>query len=70
MISFAETHDNARLASNGKTFAKLRFAITALLSSSGGFGFTNGAEFFATEKIEGKPLYLNLTNNQDCLINE
>ena len=25
---------------------------------------------FATEKIEGKPLYLNLTNNQDCLINE
>ncbi|MBO5308171.1 MAG: hypothetical protein J6C40_09225 [Lentisphaeria bacterium] len=25
---------------------------------------------FVTEKIEGKPLYLNLTNNQDCLINE
>ncbi len=25
---------------------------------------------FAVEKIEGKPLYLNLTNNQDCLINE
>ena len=25
---------------------------------------------FAAEKIEGKPLYLNLTNNQDCLINE
>ena len=26
--------------------------------------------FFAVEKIEGQPLYLNLTNNQDCLINE
>ena len=25
---------------------------------------------FAAEKIEGQPLYLNLTNNQDCLINE
>ena len=52
MISFAETHDNLRLASSGKTFAKLRFAITALLSPSGGFGFTNGGEFFATEKID------------------
>ena len=25
---------------------------------------------FAVEKIEGQPLYINLTNNQDCLINE
>ena len=29
-----------------------------------------GPSAFAAEKIEGKPLYLNLTNNQDCLINE
>lgn len=51
MISFAETHDNNRLASSGRVFARLRFLVNALLSG-GGFGFANGAEFFATEKID------------------
>ncbi|MBE6387693.1 MAG: glycogen debranching protein [Lentisphaerae bacterium] len=51
MICFAETHDNNRLAAYGKRFAKLRFMVNALLSA-GGFGFANGAEFYATEKID------------------
>ena len=51
MISFAETHDNNRLAASGKVFARLRFLVNALLSG-GGFGFANGAEFFAAEKID------------------
>ena len=51
MISFAETHDNNRLAASGKVFARLRFLVNALLSG-GGFGFANGAEFFASEKID------------------
>ena len=51
LASFAETHDNLRLASNGKVYAKLRFLVCALLSSGSSFGFANGAEFFASEKI-------------------
>ena len=52
LINFAETHDNDRLGSRGKRFARLRFMVTALLSQRGGFGFANGAEFFAAEKID------------------
>ncbi len=52
LTNFAETHDNDRLASKGKTFAKLRFLVTALLSQHGAFGFANGAEFYAAEKID------------------
>lgn len=52
LINFAETHDNLRLGAGGKTYAKLRFMVNAMLSSNGTFGFANGAEFFATEKID------------------
>ena len=52
MVNFAETHDNNRLAAQGRTYAKLRFLVNALLCHNGAFGFANGAEFFATEKID------------------
>ena len=52
LISFSETHDNNRLADSGKTFARFRFLACALLSLNGAFGFANGAEFFAREKID------------------
>ncbi len=52
LVNFAETHDNDRLGARGKRFAKLRFMVTALLSQHGTFGFANGAEFFAAEKID------------------
>ena len=52
LVNFAETHDNNRLAAEGKIFAGLRFLVNALLSVNGSFGFANGAEFFATEKID------------------
>ncbi len=51
MIHFCETHDNNRLASVSTTYAKMRTALCALLSFCGGFGFANGVEWFATEKI-------------------
>jgi len=51
-IHFAETHDNDRLASNSKAFSLLRTALCALLSQEGGFGVTNGVEWFAVEKIK------------------
>lgn len=52
MIHFAETHDNNRLASVSKPYAKMRTALSALFSVCGGFGFANGVEWFATQKID------------------
>ncbi len=51
LLHFAETHDNNRLASRSKTYAKMRTSLCALLSFEGSFGFANGVEWFATEKI-------------------
>jgi starch synthase (maltosyl-transferring) len=50
-IHFAETHDNPRLAATSTTYARMRTALCALLSNQGGFGFANGVEWLATEKI-------------------
>ncbi len=52
MIHFCETHDNNRLASVSITYARMRTALCALLSFCGGFGFANGVEWFAREKID------------------
>ena len=52
MINFAETHDNPRLASVSTRYAKMRTSISALFSVCGGFGFANGVEWFAKEKID------------------
>jgi len=52
MVHFAETHDNDRLAARSKTYARMRTALCALCSKNGAFGFANGVEWFATEKID------------------
>ncbi len=52
MIHFAETHDNNRLASVSIRYAKMRTSLCALFSVCGGFGFVNGVEWFAKEKID------------------
>ncbi|MFI4910033.1 MAG: amylo-alpha-1,6-glucosidase [Sedimentisphaeraceae bacterium JB056] len=52
MVHFAETHDNNRLAATSKTYAKMRTAMSALFSSAGAFGITNGVEWFAEEKVD------------------
>ncbi|MBW2150162.1 MAG: glycogen debranching enzyme N-terminal domain-containing protein [Deltaproteobacteria bacterium] len=52
MVHFAETHDNPRLASRSRAYAKMRTALCALCSHNGAFGFANGVEWFATEKID------------------
>ena len=51
MIHYAETHDNNRLADKSPTWAKMRTSLSALLSHNGAFGFTNGVEWYAAEKI-------------------
>jgi len=52
LIHYAETHDNLRLAAVSNEYAKMRTALSALSSSNGAFGFTNGVEWFAKEKID------------------
>jgi len=52
LVHFAETHDNDRLAKGGKTWARLRVALAALLSHQGAWGIANGVEWYATEKID------------------
>ncbi|MDA1140317.1 MAG: glycogen debranching enzyme N-terminal domain-containing protein [Planctomycetota bacterium] len=51
LANYAETHDNNRLALGGREFVKHRLVLCALTSSAGSFGFTNGVEWLATEKI-------------------
>ena len=51
-IHFAETHDNNRLASVSMLYAQMRTSLCALFSVCGGFGFANGVEWFATQKID------------------
>jgi len=51
MVHFAETHDNQRLASRSLIYARMRTALCALSSHQGAFGFANGVEWYATEKI-------------------
>ena len=50
-VNFAETHDNLRLASRSKIYARMRTALCALSSQQGAFGFANGVEWYAAEKI-------------------
>ena len=52
MVHYAETHDNSRLAAVSRRYAQMRTALCALSSVSGSFGFANGVEWFATEKID------------------
>ncbi|MCG6905965.1 MAG: glycogen debranching enzyme N-terminal domain-containing protein [Desulfobacteraceae bacterium] len=51
MVHFAETHDNNRLAARSPAYARMRTALCALLADHGAFGFANGVEWYATEKI-------------------
>jgi predicted glycogen debranching enzyme len=50
-VHYSETHDNDRLAKKGRAWSLLRNNLCALTSASGGFGFTCGVEWLATEKI-------------------
>ena len=52
MVHYAETHDNNRLADTSEIYARMRTGLCALISSNGAFGFTNGVEWYAKEKID------------------
>lgn len=66
-VHFAETHDNLRLAARSPVWARMRTALCALASHQGAFGFANGVEWLATEKInvhEAHPLNWGAEPNQ------
>ena len=50
-VNYSETHDNDRLAKKGRAWSLLRNSLCALTSVNGGFGFTCGVEWLATEKV-------------------
>jgi len=50
-VHYSETHDNKRLAARGRDWSLLRNRLCALTSVSGGFGFTNGVEWLAAERV-------------------
>jgi starch synthase (maltosyl-transferring) len=50
-VNYSETHDNDRLAKKGRAWSLLRNSLCALTSANGGFGFTCGVEWLATEQI-------------------
>jgi starch synthase (maltosyl-transferring) len=50
-VHYSETHDNDRLAKKGRAWSLLRNRLCALTSPGGGFGFTCGVEWLASEKI-------------------
>ncbi|MGO8700672.1 MAG: amylo-alpha-1,6-glucosidase [Limisphaerales bacterium] len=51
-VHYSETHDNPRLAASGRAWSLLRNRLCALASVCGGYGFTNGVEWLAPEKID------------------
>ncbi|NLB60709.1 MAG: glycogen debranching protein, partial [Lentisphaerae bacterium] len=52
LMHFAETHDNQRLAAHSPDYARMRTALAALCATRGAFGFANGVEWWATQKID------------------
>ena len=71
LINFSETHDNNRLAAVSPVFARLRTALCAASSDAGAFGFANGVEWYATEKISvhgNPPLHWGAESNMVGLI--
>jgi glycogen debranching enzyme len=52
LVHYSETHDNLRLAGRGLAWSRLRNRLCALVGQNGGFGFTAGVEWLATEKVD------------------
>jgi len=52
LVHYSETHDNDRLAARGRAWSLLRNRLCALASVNGAYGFTCGAEWLATQKID------------------
>jgi glycogen debranching enzyme len=69
-VHYSETHDNDRLAARGRAWSLLRNRLCALTSASGGFGFTGGVEWLATEKIKVHGCSSLAWDNPDNIVSE
>ncbi|MDW7979872.1 MAG: amylo-alpha-1,6-glucosidase [Verrucomicrobiales bacterium] len=69
-VHYSETHDNNRLAAQGRTWSLLRNRLCALASVTGGFGFTCGVEWLAREKIDVHAITGLAWGNPDNLVAE
>ena len=70
LAHYSETHDNDRLAAKGRAWSLLRNRLCGLTSFSGGFGFTCGVEWLATEKIRVHERRSMNWNNQESIVPE
>jgi len=70
LIHYSETHDNERLAAKGRDWSLLRNRLCALASVSGGYGFTCGVEWLASERIQVHANRSLAWDNPDNLVNE
>ena len=69
-VHYSETHDNDRLAARGRDWSLLRNRLSALASVNGGFGFTSGVEWLATERIQVHGSTGLAWDNTDNLVSE
>ncbi len=69
-VHYSETHDNPRLAAQGRAWSLLRNRLCALASVSGAFGFTCGVEWLASEKIDVHAITGLAWGNSDNLVSE
>ena len=68
LVHYSETHDNDRLARQGREWSLLRNRLSGLSSVSGAFGFTCGVEWLAMEKVNvHSSRGLSWGNQQDIL---
>jgi glycogen debranching enzyme len=52
LVHYSETHDNDRLAKQGRAWSLMRNRLAALACQSGAWGYTCGVEWLASEKLE------------------
>ena len=69
-VHYSETHDNNRLAAQGRAWSLLRNRLCALSSVNGAFGFTCGVEWLAPEKIDVHEITGLAWGNTDNLVAE
>ena len=70
LVHYSETHDNDRLAARSRVWSLLRNRLCALASVNGGYGFTCGVEWLATEKINVHSCRGLAWGNKDNLVAE
>jgi starch synthase (maltosyl-transferring) len=70
LVHYSETHDNERLAAQGRAWSLMRNRLCALTSHGGAFGYTCGVEWLATERVNVHSSRGLAWDNPDNLVTE